>query len=329
MLIPTGLLGVLPLQGALSERGAASFGERWITSLAPSVRSLVDCRARAEAAKAAPPSFFGIFDPRGDLAGARLEELALKRIFARTDPKTLHGNEVVREPVVAGMSTAAIFHASTHGHHHPFLPDQSGVALAGSDLLTVGSLRQALMSGTRLVFLSACETGLAGVLKLAEEFVGLGASFVGAGAACVVASLWPVLDDASFLLTERFYTELLDTNCTERQSPAVALSAAQAWLRTVTYGGLQQDYEVETVGKDQFLLIGRRRSTPTPAISDGAAPGLLRRWFRGTRSGGGVGHAAAVAKGDTPQPIRLRLGADHERPFASPHEWAAFTVTGA
>jgi CHAT domain-containing protein len=34
----------------------------------------------------------------------------------------------------------------------------------------------------RLVFLSACEAGLTGVLKLAEECIGLGAGFVMAGA---------------------------------------------------------------------------------------------------------------------------------------------------
>jgi len=329
VLLPTGLLGVLPLQAARPGDGAVPFGDRWTVSLAPSVRTLLDCRERAEAALDRPQRLFGIIDPDGSLPGARLEARALARLFSHAERKMLTGAEAARGQVLRWLSWPTHLHASTHGFHHPRTPAESGLLLAGDEKLLLRDLRAARLKGARLVFLSACETGLAGVLKLAEEFFGLPAGFAAAGAAGVVGSLWPVFDDTSYLLTTQFYSELHDVHGRERQPSAAALQAAQSWLRTVTYGDLQRDYEVETVGTDRFLLIGQRRSTSTPAASGRAAPGLLQRLFRGTRSGGGVGHPVAVAEDDTPQPIRLRIGADHERPFASPHEWAAFTATGA
>jgi len=330
VLLPPGLLGVLPLLGAAPTPGDVPFGERWTVSLAPSVRTLLDCRDRARNPAARPQRLLSIIDPDHSLRGARLEARELARLFRHGEPPDmLVGDEATRAAVLALLDWPTHLHASTHGHHHPIDPTQSGLLLAGKEELRLGDLRAAQLAGTRLVFLSACETGLAGVLKLSEEFIGLAAGFVAAGAAGVVASLWPVFDDTSYLLTVRFYKELLDQDGNERQPPAAALRAAQSWLRTVTYGELQRDYEVAAVGKDRFLLIGQRRSTPTTAAPARAAPGLLQRWFRGIRSGGGVGHPPTIAEDDTPQPIRLRLDADYERPFASPHEWAAFTATGA
>jgi CHAT domain-containing protein len=131
-----------------------------------------------------------------------------------------------------------------------------------------------------------------------------------------------VFDDASYLLTTRFYEELLDGNGGERQPPAAALRAAQSWLRQVTFGELRGTYEVGQAGMEQYLLIGQPRSTASAAAPSRAPRGyeLL------SMSRSGVGYPVPTAAG---QPIRLRLGADAERPFASPHEWAAFTATGA
>jgi CHAT domain len=47
--------------------------------------------------------------------------------------------------------------------------------------LTLEDLRHARLEAARLVFLSACESGLAGVRKLPEEFIGLPAGVVGRG----------------------------------------------------------------------------------------------------------------------------------------------------
>jgi CHAT domain-containing protein len=63
-----------------------------------------------------------------------------------------------------------------------------------------------------LVVLSACQTGLgSGALAdvpARDDWVGLTRAFLHAGAAHVVATLWPVEDQATALLMERFYREL-------------------------------------------------------------------------------------------------------------------------
>jgi len=56
-----------------------------------------------------------------------------------------------------------------------------------------------------VVVLSACETGLADIARLPEEFIGLPTGFIQAGAAAVVASLWPVRDEAALNVINHFY----------------------------------------------------------------------------------------------------------------------------
>jgi CHAT domain-containing protein/tetratricopeptide (TPR) repeat protein len=77
-----------------------------------------------------------------------------------------------------------------------------------------------------LVVLSACQTGLgSGALAdvpAGDDWVGLTRAFLHAGAGQVVATLWPVEDDATAALMERFYRELA-----AGAEAARALAAAQ------------------------------------------------------------------------------------------------------
>jgi CHAT domain-containing protein len=74
------------------------------------------------------------------------------------------------------------------------------------------------------VVLSACDTGL-GRLVDGEGVVGLTRAFLHAGSRSVLVSLWPIADDPTAVLMERFYRELL------RGSPRdVALQRAAASL---------------------------------------------------------------------------------------------------
>jgi CHAT domain-containing protein len=84
----------------------------------------------------------------------------------------------------------------------------------------------------RLLVLSACQTALAsGILSdvpAGDDWVGLVRAFLGAGAANVIATLWPVEDRATARVMELLYRRLR-AGATE----AAALSAAQrAALRT-------------------------------------------------------------------------------------------------
>jgi CHAT domain-containing protein len=82
-----------------------------------------------------------------------------------------------------------------------------------------------------LVVLSACQTAL-GSGRLADvpagdDWVGLTRAFLHAGAGAVVATLWPVEDEATAVLMERFYRELA-----AGVEPARALALAQRALLT-------------------------------------------------------------------------------------------------
>src|SRR5207249_4774075 len=80
-----------------------------------------------------------------------------------------------------------------------------------------------------LVVLSACQTavqsGLRGALPAGEEFVGLVAALLEAGAASVVATLWSVADESTAALMESFYQAVA------KRGRAQALREAQLELR--------------------------------------------------------------------------------------------------
>ena len=86
--------------------------------------------------------------------------------------------------------------------------------------------------------LSACETGLYDIDRNPDEFVGLPATFMQAGAAGVVGSLWLVDDLATALLMAKFYDLHLGgpkgSGPKGGLAPPTALRQAQAWLRDST-----------------------------------------------------------------------------------------------
>lgn len=83
-------------------------------------------------------------------------------------------------------------------------------------------------SGTRLVVLSACDTGR-GAEVTGQGVLGLQSSFAAAGAGAVLMSLWPVPDESTATLMTAFYGALWGE---VPASPAEALALAQAEVRS-------------------------------------------------------------------------------------------------
>lgn len=117
---------------------------------------------------------------------------------------------------------------------------QSGIALAGANLLSTGgyigeyaedgilvAAEAALLDleGTELVVLSACETGL-GVIESARGVAGLRSAFLHAGAQNVIMSLWMVPGEQTSRLMQSFYSNYLNG-----VAPAEALRLAQLSVR--------------------------------------------------------------------------------------------------
>ncbi|HEV3122393.1 MAG TPA: CHAT domain-containing protein, partial [Isosphaeraceae bacterium] len=117
---------------------------------------------------------------------------------------------------------------------HPGL--LSGLVCAGANqpaqpghddgILTALEVAELDLTGTELVVLSACETGLGEAVAGGEGLLGLQRAFQVAGARNVVASLWKVSDSATRMLMERFYANLW----VKGLSPAAALREAQLSL---------------------------------------------------------------------------------------------------
>ena len=99
---------------------------------------------------------------------------------------------------------------------------RSGLALAGANLgargekqadgtdgiLTAMEVLSMDLAGTRLVVLSACETGL-GDIRQGEGVYGLRRAFQEAGAAAVLSTLWQVDDAGTQAFMTRFYSRFL------------------------------------------------------------------------------------------------------------------------
>jgi CHAT domain-containing protein len=128
------------------------------------------------------------------------------------------------EAVIKQQSQPSILHIATHGFFEPEEDTlnpllQSGLILAGAaaggqsgpdqdGILTALEVTGLNLSGTQLVVLSACETGL-GALSAGEGIYGLRRAFVLAGSQSQVISLWKVSDTATQALMVDYYDRLL------------------------------------------------------------------------------------------------------------------------
>lgn len=179
--------------------------------------------------------------PINDLPGTETEVMAIHDLLtAQNIDSKLMLYDKATEASLKSLPSKDILHIATHGFFldqsdkfsNPML--RSGILLAGVSDKTKGTEDGVLtayeatllsMSQTKLVVLSACETGL-GDIKNGEGVYGLQRSFEAAGVQNILMSLWKVDDQATMELMRNFYTELLKTNDT-----SAAFASAQRKLR--------------------------------------------------------------------------------------------------
>ena len=92
------------------------------------------------------------------------------------------------------------------------------------------------LRSTFLVTLSACETGISDIFRSPNEYIGLPAGFLQAGAPAIISCLWSVDDRSTSLLMVRFYRNHL----TNGMSGPAALREAQLWLREATCDEIEE-----------------------------------------------------------------------------------------
>ena len=169
------------------------------------------------------------------LAGTALEARSIKALFP--DATVLSGKQVT-EAAIKRIEGPSILHIATHGF---FLEDpeavasdasgsakektgmvpenpllRSGLALSGANVHKSGAENGILTAlqasslnlwGTKLVTLSACDTGI-GEVKDGEGVYGLRRAFFLAGTQSLVMSLWPVSDPVTREMMVDYYTGL-------------------------------------------------------------------------------------------------------------------------
>ena len=208
----------------------------------------------------------GLFEERAEArdgahAGTLMPKATVRTLRPAAGTVTiLAGAEATRDAVIAAMSGRQYLHLACHGQFHWTDPSASGLRLASGEWLRIADILSpdVDLGASRLVTLSACETGMTEFRTMPDEFVGLAGAFLEAGAPAVISSLWPVADVSTSLLMAELYSAHL-----AGASPAAALQQAQTWLRQAT-------------ARELGLADRYRRVGPTPAGSHSAASDIAR-----------------------------------------------------
>ena len=141
-------------------------------------------------------------------------------------------------------SSYDILHFATHATFDNDDPFNSALLLAsdGSNdgRLTLEEIYQLKLKPS-LVVLSACDTGL-GKYSAGDEIIGFYRAFMYAGAKSIIATLWPVSDEATSYLINEFYQSLKKNSLGESLRMA-QLKTKEKYPNPANWGG--------------FVLVGR------------------------------------------------------------------------
>jgi CHAT domain-containing protein len=308
MLVPNQGLGWLPLHACAwtDARGARRcLVDEYDVSYTPSCQVLARCHVREQGHGGCARSLFAVQNPDGTLAFSDWEVEEIAALFDAADRRVLAGAAATEADVKRGMAFGEEKLFSCHGAFDPADVPQSRLELHAQGRLMVPDVMAMDLRGTWLVVKSACETGLTDPGDLADEYEGLPAAFLMAGAATVVPSLWAVNDFSTALLMQRFHLNLYGTSNGDSSdrlprrpmAKTPALCEAQRWLRDLTAAEVHD------------LLDGKRHALLQAGATDRQLSAL----------DAAVAHfhlADLVAPPDA-------------RPFANPHWWAAFQCIGA
>ena len=211
---------------------------------------------------------------------------------------TLEKQQVSREALVSALQQPAqVFHFTGHGAYDSTNPSQSCLFLTDSDRLTLLDIVQETdLSSYQLVCLAACETAVSGNQSITDEYVGLTSALLKARVSSVVSTLWRIESAASMVFMSQFYQRFLSG-----QPPAVALTSAQAFIKTATYPQLL------TVIEEGMQLI-RQSGHPQAALLALALKDEHNRL-------------------SADQQTASRMG-ESDCPYSNPYYWSAFALSG-
>lgn len=289
-LVPCGPLSLAPLHAApwqddgLDRCLIDEVSVRYGGSAALTAASLERARQR----EAAEPRLLALADPDGSLAAGIPEVEAIASDFPTERSRWRRGHEASWTFLRTYAGEATHIHLACHAGAGIWGENVSEILLADGGV-KMEQLTELAPISARVVTISACQSAMVDLGHLPEEGFSVGGAMLAAGAACAIASLWPVRSDTTALLMMRLYEEMLGG----KHGPPEALRRAQLWLRDLTDAELATILDLHPPLKAEF----RRRSE------------LGDRAGRRTISGPGA--------------------AQTQRPFSGPDYWAPFIALGA
>jgi CHAT domain-containing protein len=241
---------------------------------------------------------FAIQNPTKDLFYTDLEVNILSTFF--TEPQVIAKDNATKDTVTTHLkaSDSHCYHFSCHGGFNRNNPLESALLLANEEVLTLGEIFELNLRKSRLVVLSACETGLIDLNSISDEYIGLPSGFLFAGSPSVVSSLWTVSDLSTSFLMIKFYEILFDEN--QQVSVPVALKQAQNWLQNLTVKEAEKNLESQTF---QQALIQLQQTLSKKELFE-------------------LEDAIAVRQ------TKWKAMATEDKPFNNPFYWAAFIASG-
>ncbi|NMG07169.1 CHAT domain-containing protein [Brasilonema sp. UFV-L1] len=294
ILIPHWFLHLFPLhalpvnQNSENSRCLVDLFPRGV-SYAPSCQLLQQVQTRQR------PDFqslFAIQNPTEDLSFTDLEVECILSYFP--SPQVLLKEKATKAALseaVTQLKEVNYLHFSCHGFFNFNSPQNSFLLLADayvspipanantetylkvsdteaidlSKCLTLGNLFERNdqnfdFSQSRLVVLSACETGLIDFNNTSDEYIGLPSGFLYAGSTSVVSSLWTVNDLSTSFLMIKFIQIL--KSATDMSVP-LAMNQAQQWLRDATKEELHEWVKKLTLDSTNKGKIRRQINTMT------------------------------------------------------------------
>ncbi len=241
---------------------------------------------------------FAIQNPTKDLTFTDLEVNIISTLFNQSE--IIAKDNATKNAVIPYLkpSDSHCHHFSCHGGFNPNNPIESALFLANKELLTLGEIFELNLKKSRLVVLSACETGLIDLNSISDEYIGLPSGFLFAGSPSVVSSLWTVSDLSTSFLMMKFYEILLDKN--QQVSVPVALKIAQNWLQNLTVKEIKKNLAKPTFQQALSQLQQTLSSGDLFELED-AITLMQTKW-----------------KAMSPE----------DKPFSNPFYWAAFVASG-
>ncbi|MCW5750849.1 MAG: CHAT domain-containing protein [Alphaproteobacteria bacterium] len=225
VIVPDGPLFRLPFH-ALHD-GQGYLIQRHEIAYAPSaaIHAALLARPRGEAA---PIVAFGNpkRDGQVDLPAAAREAEEIGRLHPRA--RVFTGAEATKARFVALAAESGALHVAAHAELDQVDPLYSTILLAagegGGGDLEAREVYGLDLRKVGLVALSACETGL-GLVSRGQEFMGFVRTFLAAGAAGTMVSLWQIEDEATARIMTAFYRE-----ASSRDAPAALRQAILDYL---------------------------------------------------------------------------------------------------